>query len=207
VRRLLPSLAIAVAVPLTLTVGPGAPAVARRADVPSPLTAADAAGDVHPGKLDIRDVTVTNTPTKVVVRVAFPGVAKTFDYPTGAVSVFLDTDPTRKGAEFGHFMDFWSDYRFAKVSHWREHPTRAWGHDPEGRCVGDAAVIGDKGHHLRWFRYVVRKREGCFGAPAAVRVAVETINTGDLDPYVAYDRPVFDDLGARHQWTDWVTVG
>lgn len=196
-KRLLPLAALAL---LAL------PAPAAHADVASPATFTDASGDVANKKLDIRTVSVKNTAKKLVVRVTFPGNPRVFDFPTGNVSVFIDTDPTRKGAEYGHFMEFWSDYRFAEVSKWREQPTPAWGHSPEGRCVADAGVVHDKGHHLKWFQYVVKKRAGCFTA-GAVRVAVSTMNTGDLDPYVEYAKPYLDHLGAKHQWTDWVSQG
>lgn len=183
------------------------PALALLAPAPASAARAtydDPAGDVANAKLDIRSVTVRNTPTKLVVRVTLPGNPRTYDFPTGNISVFLDTDPARKGAEYGHFMEFWSDYRFAEVSRWREEPTPEWGHSPEGRCVADAGVVSDKGHHLRWFQYVVRKRPGCFEA-GDVRVAVSTMNTGDLEPYVEYAQPYLDHLGARHQWTEWVS--
>jgi hypothetical protein len=195
-KRLIPILALALT--------PLAASPATHADVASPARFTDAAGDVGNDKLDIRTVTVKNTAKKLVVRVAFPGNNKVFDFPTGNVSVFIDTDASRKGAEYGHFMEFWSDYRFARVSKWREQPTSAWGHSPEGRCVADAGIIHDKGHHLRWFQYVVKKRSGCFETDA-VRIAVSTMNTGDLDPYVEYPRPFLDHLGARHQWTDWIS--
>jgi hypothetical protein len=199
-KRLIPTLALALMAPVTL-----AASTSAQADVASPTTFADAAGDVNPSKLDIRNVTVTNTVKKLVIRVSFPGTVKTYDFPTGNVSIFIDTDATRKGAEFGHFMEFWSDYRFAVVSKWREQPTPAWGHSPEGRCVADAGIKHDKGHKLKWFQYIVQKRDGCFTA-GAVRVAVQTMNTGDLEPYVEYDEPAEDFLGAKHQWTDWVAV-
>jgi hypothetical protein len=92
------------------------------------------------------------------------------------------------------------------VSKWREQPTPQWGHSPEGRCVADAGVVHDKGHHLKWFQYVVRKRAGCFEA-GAVRVSVSTMNTGDLQPYVEYPTPYLDHLGGKHRWTDWVGQG
>lgn len=182
------------------------PTVPAQAEVASPATFRDTAGDVDNAKLDIRSVQVRNTAEKLVVRVTFPGNPRVFDFPTGNVSVFIDTDAARPGAEYGHFMEFWSDYRFAEVSKWREQPTPDWGHDPEGRCVADAGLVHDKGHHLRWFQYVVQKRPGCFEADA-VRVAVSTMNTGDLQPYVEYPRPFLDHLGRKHQWTDWVSVG
>jgi hypothetical protein len=197
-KRLIPTLALALLAPVVALAAPA------QADVPSPATFTDASGDVANAKLDLRTVTVTNTAKKLVVRVAFPGNRRVFDFPTGNVSVFIDTDATRKGAEFGHFMEFWSDYRFAVVKGWREQPTPAWGHSPEGRCVADAGVVHDKGHHLRWFQYVVKKRAGCFEA-GAVRVAVSTMNTGDLDPFVEYPKPFLDHLGAKHQWTDWIS--
>ena len=197
-KRPIPTLALALLAPAAVLAAPA------RADVTSPATFTDASGDVRRAKLDIRTVTVKNTAKKLVVRVTFPGNPRVFDFPTGNVSVFIDTDASRKGAEYGHFMEFWSDYRFAEVEKWREHPTPAWGHSPEGRCVADAGVVHDKGHHLRWFQYVVKKRSGCFTA-GAVRVAVSTMNTGDLQPYVEYDRPALDHLGAKHQWTDWIS--
>ena len=174
------------------------------ADTASPATFSDAAGDVANTKLDIRSVSVRNTAKKLVVRVSFPGNPRVFDFPTVNVSVFIDTDASRAGAEYGHFMGFWSDYRFAEVSTWREQPTPAWGHLPEGRCVAGAGVVHDQGHHLRWFQYVVKKRPGCFEADA-VRVSVSTMNTGDLDPYVEYATPYLDYLAGKHAWTDWVT--
>jgi hypothetical protein len=204
------ALAAALMLPaLTLSVPTlSAPSLAAPApaDVASPATFDDASGDVSNTKLDIRSVTVRNTAKKLVVRVTFPGNPRVFDFPTGNVSIFIDTDPARAGAEYGHFMEFWSDYRFAEVSKWREQPTPDWGHDPEGRCVADAGLVHDKGHHLKWFQYIVQKRSGCFTA-GAVRVAVSTMNTGDLDPYVEYPRPVLDFLGGKHRWTDWVSQG
>jgi hypothetical protein len=175
-----------------------------QADVSSPATFTDASRDVGNPKLDIRSVTVKNTARKLVVTVTFPGNPRVFDFPTGNISVFLDTDATRKGAEYGHFMEFWSDYRFARASKWREQPAPEWGHDPEGRCVDDAGLKHDKGHHLKWFKYVVKKRPGCFEA-GAVRVAVSTMNTGDLQPYVEYSKPFLDFLGKKHEWTDWIS--
>ncbi len=197
-KRLIPALAAALLLPALALTAPSF------ADVASPATFTDASGDVSNAKLDIRSVKVKNTTKKLVVRVTFPGNPRVFDFPTGNVSVFIDTDAGRPGAEFGHFMEFWSDYRFAEVSTWREQPTPAWGHSPEGRCVADAGVVHDKGHHLKWFQYVVRKRPGCFEA-GAVRVSVSTMNTGDLRPYVEYPKPALDFLGARHSWTDWVS--
>jgi hypothetical protein len=198
-KRLIPALALAL-----LTLATPVTADAAAADVASPATFTDKTGDVANPKLDIRTVTVKNTARKLVVRVTFPGNPRVFDFPTGNVSIFIDTDASRRGAEYGHFMEFWSDYRFAEVSGWREQPTPEWGHDPEGRCVADAGLVHDKGHHLKWFQYVVRKRPGCFEA-GAVRVSVSTMNTGDLEPYVEYAKPFMDYLGGRHQWTEWVT--
>jgi hypothetical protein len=172
---------------------------------PGPVVVPDARGDVARRKLDIQKVQVVNRATKLKVRVYFPGVATTYDFPTGAVSVFLDTDPSRAGAEYGHFMDFWSDYRFAEVSKWREQPTAAWGHSPEGACVATAGVQSDKRSRLRWFEYVVTRNPGCFEADA-VRVAVTTINTGELNPSIQYARPAYDHLTARHSWTEWIPV-
>jgi len=165
----------------------------------------DARSDTPKPKLDIQRVRVVNKADVLKVRVSFPGVARTYDFPTGAVSVFVDTDSARPGAEYGHFMDFWSDYRFAHVEKWREQPTPEWGHSPEGRCVATAGVKSDKQSKLRWFEYVVTKSGDCFTADA-VRVAVSTINTGDLDPYVEYPRPALDHLTAKHAWTDWIPV-
>ena len=179
----------------------GASAPAR----PGPVVIADARGDVTPPKLDIQEVRVVNKSDKLKVRVYFPGVDTTYDFPMGAVSVFLDTDPSRAGAEYGHFMDFWSDYRFAEVSRWREQPTAAWGHSPEGACVATAGVQSDKRSRLRWFEYVVTRSSGCFEA-GAVRVAVTTINTGDLNPSIQYARPAYDHLTAKHAWTGWIPV-
>ena len=139
----------------------------------SPAQFTDASGDVGNAKLDIRTVSVKNTARKLVIRVTFPGNPRVFDFPTGNVSVFIDTDAARKGAEYGHFMEFWSDYRFAQVSKWREQPTPAWGHSPEGRCVADAGVVHDKGHHLKWFQYVVKKRAGCFDGRRRAGVRVD----------------------------------
>ena len=63
----------------------------------------------------------------------------------------------------------------------------------------------DKESKLRWFEYVVRKTEGCFEAES-VRVAVTTINTGDLKPTIYYDQPFFDHLGTKHAWSQWIPV-
>jgi len=178
------------------------------AAVPDTVTAKkavfqDDTGDVAKAKLDIRKVRVVNKPEKLKVRVYFPGVAKTYDFPLGAVSVFLDTDAAHKGPEYGHFMDFFSDYRFAVTRGWHENPTAAWGHDPEGRCVATAGVKSDKQSKLRWFEYVVMKDSRCFDADA-VRVAVTTINDGDLQPTIRYRHPFYDHLVAEHAWSEWV---
>ena len=164
---------------------------------------ADRVADVRKPKLDIREVRVINRPDSLRVRVSFPGVPTTYDFPTGAVMVYLDTDESREGPEYGHFMDFWSDYRFAPTTDWAERRVRAWSHSPEGRCVADAGVRSDRTSRLRWFEYVVVKREGCFQADD-VRVAVSTINTGELRPFREYRRPVWDHLTSRRAWTPWV---
>ena len=182
----------------------GVPAAAQTGG-PVATVLGDKAGDVANRKLDIRQVKVVNTASRLKVKVYFPGVAKTYDFPLGAVSVFLDTDADRAGPEYGHFMDFFSDYRFAVTNHWRENPTPEWGHSPEGACVETAGVRSDRQSKLRWFQYIVRKTDGCFEA-GAVRVAVTTINTGDLKPNVYYDRPFYDHLGAKHAWSQWVPV-
>jgi hypothetical protein len=62
---------------------------------------------VRKPKLDIRHVRVVNRPDKLKIRVYFPGVEKTYDFPTGAVMVYIDTDEDRHGPEYGHFMDSW----------------------------------------------------------------------------------------------------
>ena len=164
---------------------------------------ADETAEVRKPKLDIREVSVSNRPDRLRVRVSFPGVAETYDFPTGAVMVYLDTDDSREGPEYGHFMDFWSDYRFAPTTGWMEQRVRAWSHSPDGRCVADAGVRSDKKSRLRWFEYVVVKRDGCFEADD-VRVAVSTINTGELHPFREYRRPIWDHLTARRAWTPWV---
>lgn len=130
----------------------------------------DARGDVAKPKLDIQHVSVVNTPDQLKVRVYLPGVTKTYDFPLGYVSVWLDTDASRKGPKFGHFMQFWSDYRFARTRGWRELLSPEWSHSPEGRCVEYAGLTSDKRSRLRWFEYIVKKSDGCFDADA-VRVA------------------------------------
>ncbi|GAA2114453.1 hypothetical protein [Nocardioides bigeumensis] len=169
----------------------------------SRVTFADESGDVRKPKLDIRDVRVVNKPDVLKVRVYFPGVDQTYGFPTGAVMVYLDTVEAREGPEYGHFMDFWSDYRFAPTEEWSEQRVRAWSHSPEGRCVADAGVKSDRKSRLQWFEYVVLKRDRCFEA-AAVRVAVSTVNTGELRPFKEYRKPAWDYLTGEHEWTDWV---
>jgi hypothetical protein len=180
--------------------GPTAAAPAARAGY---ATYADETGDVAKRKLDITKVTVRNTAGSVTVRVYFPGVSKAYDYPLGYLSVWLDTDYKHAGPEYGHFMQFWSDYRFAETKGWTESPTPEWGHSPEGACVEDARLRGDAEHKLRYFEYVVVKRDGCFTA-GPVRVAVTTVNEGENHPYRLYDRSYADHLGKRHSWTPWV---
>lgn len=169
----------------------------------SSATFVDQADDVRNPKLDIRRVTVVNRADELRVRVFFPGTAHSYEFPQGAVMVYLDTDVDHVGPEFGHFMDFWSDYRFAPTSGWAEQRVREWSHSPEGRCVADAGVKSDKQSRLRWFEYVVVKRDGCFQADA-VRVAVSTINVGELSPYREYRRPIWDHLTGRRAWSAWV---
>lgn len=180
-------------------------AVSEQARAGGVVTFTDASGDVRNRKLDIRTVTVRNTADALVVRVNLPGVRKTYDYPTGYISVHLDTDRAHRGPEYGHFMQFWSDYRFAETDGWRERTTDDWSHSPDGRCVADAGLRGDKAAKLRWFEYRVLKKDGCFEADA-VRVAVTAVNDGENHPYVPHDRAFVDHLGARHAWTPWVPV-
>ncbi|MEO9322153.1 hypothetical protein ABFT23_01600 [Nocardioides sp. C4-1] len=182
---------------------PADPAPSSPATTSGATTFKDAKGDAGRRKLDIRKVTVRNTADALTVRVTFPGVRQTYGYPLGYLSVWLDTDRTRRGPEYGHFMQFWSDYRFAETRGWREHPTPQWGHSPDGACVGDLTFDSDPGRKLRYFEYTVAKREGCFTADA-VRVAVTSVNEGEKDPYRPYDEPFVDHLGGRHRWTSWV---
>ena len=71
------------------------------------------------------------------MKVFFPGVAKTFDFPLGAVSVFVDTDAHRAGPEYGHFMDFFSDYRFAADRPLAREPDAGVGPLPRGSVRRD----------------------------------------------------------------------
>ena len=163
----------------------------------------DPTGDVAKPELDIRRVRVVNTEDDLKVRVYFPGVAKTYDFPLGYISVWLDTDASRKGPEYGHFMQFWSDYRFAQTNGWRELPSPEWSHSPDGRCVAYAGVTSDRQSKLRWFDYIVRKTDGCFQA-TDVRVAVSTVNEGEEHPYRPYAHPYADHLGNKHSWSPWI---
>jgi len=192
-KRLIPTLALALLAPATVLAAPA------HADVASPAKFTDASGDVANAKLDIKTVTVKNTARKLVVRVTFPGNPRVFDFPTGNVSVFIDTDATRKGAEYGHFMEFWSDYRFAKVATWREQPTAAWGHSPEGRCVADAGIVHDKGHHLRWFQYVVKKSAASTAEPSRKVAATPTrvVHSGSSGTRRNAASPAY---GAANSW-------
>jgi hypothetical protein len=184
--------------------GFNATAESHRARGPS-VEIEDARGDVAKPKLDIQQVSVVNTPDQLKVRVHFPGVAKTYDFPLGYVSVWLDTDAGRKGPEFGHFMQFWSDYRFAQTRGWRELLSPEWSHSPDGRCVEYAGLTSDKRSRLRWFEYIVKKTDGCFEADA-VRVAVSSVNEGENLPYRPYPHPYADHLGKQHSWSDWIPV-
>ncbi len=204
--------AAALAAPLT-QLSPLAPAVGPAAAVPAEpvpaagrLVVADREGDVGKPKLDLRTVVVRNTAEALTIRLALPGTRRKLTYPLGYVSVWLDTDRSERGPEYGHFMQFWSDYRFAETRGWKEHPTRPWAHSPEGRCVATAGVRVDPTLRLRWVEYRVEKSEGCFEA-GAVRVAVTTVNEGEKEPFREYDEPFVDHLRGSHDWTRWVREG
>jgi hypothetical protein len=182
---------------------PSGAILARPEARPGVASYADPAGDVAKPKLDLRRVVVRNTADRVTVRLYFPGTRTAYDYPLGYLAVHLDTDRTHRGPEYGHFMQFWSDYRFGPTRGWREAPAPEWGHSPEGECVADAGLRSDAQRRLRWFELTVRKREGCFEADA-VRVAVTTVNEGENHPYRPYAHPYVDHLTARHAWTRWV---
>lgn len=189
-------------------VAPAAAEPAAQSPLVSPRASVDlvdARGDVAKPKLDIQQVQVVNTADQLKVRVNFPGVAKTYNFPLGYVSVWLDTDATRKGPEYGHFMQFWSDHRFAQTKGWRELLSPEWSHSPEGRCVEYAGLTSDKHSRLRWFEYIVQKTEGCFEA-GDVRVAVTTVNEGENHPYRPFAHAYADHLGRRHAWSDWIPM-
>jgi hypothetical protein len=61
-------------------------------------------------------------------------------------------------------------------------------------------VRSDRKSRLKWFEYVVLKRDRCFQA-TSVRVAISTVNTGELKPYREYRKPVWDYLTDEHAWT------
>ena len=169
---------VALAAPVTL-----AAAGPARADVPSPATFTDATGDGS-SALDLRSVRVKNTERRVVVRLELPGAAKA---PLGGVAVFLDTDPGRAGAEYGHFADFGSEYRFAPVRGWREQRM--------DDCAGDGRLRIDP--TLRTITFKATKRPGCLEGDS-VRVAVMTVDDSGAGSQV-------DWLGSRRSFSEWVS--
>lgn len=152
--------------------------------VAGPVVTTDAAGDVDSGV----DLLKSRLGNGRMVRIALThaDLVPHPEYGVGA-SIFLDTDPAKKGPEFefvgGLFQG--TDYVLAETDGWK----RGKNLDMQ-KCFYVMNLDYDAE------RTVVRIDPDCFGDPEKVRIAVKA--TGD-----SAEGSEHDWLGGRRQFTKW----
>lgn len=160
-----------------------APATAEAVTVKDP---ADATGSLT----DIRAVRVAHGPQRLLVRVFFTDLQRDSDGGPSGLSVFLDTDPARKGPEFrlSTGLQEGTDYALVRMSGWKVTGQRL-------TCAHSVRL--DFAAH----RVTARVARTCLGRPATVRVGVRM-----RDDYDA-SHPMTDWLGSARSFTRAVSAG
>lgn len=157
-----------------------APATADRGGYDDP---ADATASLT----DIRAVSIVHGAEQLAVAVSFTDLRATSDAGPSGMTVFLDSDPARKGPEAALVTGLQSgtDYALVRVRDWR--PL-------------DRRIDCDHQLRLRPRQDVARLRldRACLGDPAKVRVSVKMVDQYDAS------HPVVDWVRAFRRFTPWV---
>jgi hypothetical protein len=155
---------------LLLTTAAG-PASAERLGLDDP---ADASASLS----DILAVSAVHGTQRVTVRVDFAELEPTSDFGPSSLSVFIDTDTSKKGPEFriGTGLQVGTDYQLVRMKNWK----------PVGEAL---ACEHDVKLNFKANRVRTRVDRSCLGDPAKVRIGVKMTDLWDGS------HPVVDWLG------------
>lgn len=198
----MPRLLIVLVVSLALALA-GSPASATT------RTFTDPTGDTdNAGLFDIGKVTVVDRPTYVSVTFHFPR-NDYFPGPEGRFEVLLDTDARRSGPELAWSAPLFSEFSVVPVRKGKRLRNKEWltNTDSPSRCGRTVRI--DWNPPKGYGRLKIRKKDGCLGTPAKVRVNVKTVATGEhtkSDGMRRYERAETDYFPKRNTFSPWVRL-
>lgn len=136
---------------------------------------------------DIRTVRVNHADHRLRVQVKFPDLRRNGD---ASLSVYVDTDPDRKGPEFalGTPLFSGSDYQLMRMRNWKRvgSPVKCR-YDVDLDWAGDVLVF--------------KARRGCFKKPDQLRVGMKMVDLADAS------HPVKDWMIGRRKFTRQLASG
>jgi hypothetical protein len=165
----------------------------------------DAVGDTNnTGLMDIGQVTVTNTRSKISANFRIPKADRL--HPFGSTELWLDTDAKKTGPEFLYVVGLPGESAFFAVKKWKV--TKSWfdvsGEKRCGKAVRtrfdlDKGIVG----------FTITPKKGCLGSPKKVRVYVHTKVTAeygsdDYSDLTDYPHSESDFYPAKKKFSAWV---
>jgi hypothetical protein len=168
----------------------------------------DPVGDTNNhGLMDIGTATVTNTSKIVKVTVRIPKATTT--YPQGSGTIYLDTDPSKRGPELVWGFGIPGDSSTSAMKNWKYVDNKKWSLDPSTTKCGKTTrerIDLEAGV----FSFAVKTKKGCLGKPKKVRAYVVTTVTGEFpsdsnyDEMIDYDSRESDYYPAKKTFSPWV---
>ena len=151
---------------------------------------ADAEGDAGGSLSDIRKVKANFGEAQLFVKVRFAELEPETEFGGSSLSLFVDTDATRRGPEFrlASGLQHGTDYQLVRMVDWR----------PVGENLSCRHAL-----RLDFDANVLAARMGraCLGAPAEVRVGAKMIDMYDGS------HPTVDWLKKPRGFTRWLSAG
>ena len=139
---------------------------------------------------DIREVKARHGERRVFVRVSFTELEPESEAGGSSLSLFVDTDPDRRGPEFrlASGLQWGTDYQLVRMRDWR----------PVGEPLScrHSLTLGFKANVLK-----ARMGRACLDGPVAVRVGAKMVDMYDAS------HPVVDWLKKPRGFTRWLAVG
>ena len=139
---------------------------------------------------DIRKVKANHGETQLFVKVRFTELEPETESGGSSLSLFVDTDPARKGPEFrlASGLQYGTDYQLVRMVDWR----------PVGEPLSCRHSL-----KLDFDANVLKAHMGraCLGSPAEVRVGARMIDMYDAS------HPVTDWLKKPRGFTRWLSAG
>ena len=166
-----------------LTLGIAGPALAESVVLPDPADATASLSDIRKVKADHGDA-------RLFVKVSFAELEPESDGGPSQMSVFVDTDGSRRGPEFrlGTGLQSGSDYQLVRMKDWQV---------VSGPLSCQHSLVLDFGANAAKARF----GRACLGNPEEVRVGVKMVDLFDGS------HPVTDWLKKPRGWTRWLSAG